>query len=807
VSSLFQDLTYAARSLRRRPAFTAVAVLTLALGIGGTAAVLSLTGALFSATLPIPQADRVVAVTEHRVEGGPGQVVQYPDYVAYRNGAASAFADLAAIGNRTLMVRTGEGAESLPGSFVSGNYFRMLEVAPALGRYLTPEDDRSGAAPVVVLGHRLWQSRFDGDPGVLGSTLHLNGRPATVVGVAGEGFRGSVMTASPEFWVPIAAREILAPELADVEGTRTHWLWMQGRLADGVDRRQAQAALTVVGRQLSQEREERSGVRAIGLTPAGSIPAGMRSEATTLSGILLVASMLVLLIASINVAGMLLARAITRRREMAIRLAIGAGASRLVRQLLTESALLFLLGGAAGVVLAYWLVDLLAVPLTTPGGPLPLPLANLDPAIDGGLLALSLLIAVGAGVLAGIAPAIQSGRSDLVVSLKGTPSESGRSRLRSALVVGQVATCFLLLMATGLLVRSLQEAARVDLGFEPTGVLTGSLDLARAGYDAQSGRAFYRDLAERLERSPGVMGVSFSDVHPLAGSEVTTVLEVTGGERVELWYNPVSRGYFETLGIPLRQGRVFGEADREGAPPVAVVNESFVHVHSGGASPIGRTIRMGGEEVEIVGVVADTRWSSLDEDPFPFAYRSLEQDFTPTVSLLVRFAGDATAAEAVVRRELHALDPDLPLLGVTTHDRTVREHMVPQRIAAYGAGAFGVIGLLLAVVGLYGLLAYTVGQRTREIGIRMALGARAGNVAHLVLRHGATLVAAGAGVGILASLWALPRLGGLLFGVTSTDPAAFMAVLLLLLAVGLLAAYLPARRAARVDPMIALRAE
>jgi len=806
VNSIFQDLRYAGRSLRRRPAFTAVAVLTLALGIGGTAAVLSLTGALFSATLPIPQADRVVAVTEHREEGGPGQVVQYPDYVAYRDGAASVFGALAAVGNRTFTARTGQGTESMPGAFVSGNYFRMLRVEPALGRYLTPEDDRGGAAPVVVLSHRFWQNRLDSDPGVVGRTLHLNGQPTTVVGVAGEGFRGSVMTASPELWVPIATREILAPELVEGDG-RTHWLWMQGRLADGVDRRQARAALTVVGRQLSQEREERSGVRAIGLTPAGSIPAAMRSEATTLSGILLIASMLVLLIASINVAGMLLARAITRRREMAIRLAIGAGASRLVRQLLTESALLFLLGGAAGVVLAYWLVGLLAAPLTTPGGPLPLPLANLDPAIDGGVLVLSLLVALGAGVLAGIAPAIQSGRSDLVVSLKGTPSESGRSRLRSALVVGQVAICFLLLMATGLLMRSLQEAARVDLGFEPAGVLTGTLDLARAGYDGQSGRAFYRDLADRLERSPGVMGVSFSDVHPLAGSEVTTVLEVAGGERVELWYNPVSRGYFETLGIPLRQGRVFGEADREEAPPVAVVNESFIRVHSGGASPIGRTIRMGGEEVEIVGVVGDTRWSSLDEDPFPFAYRPLEQDFTPAVSLLVRFAGEATAAEAVVQRELHALDPDLPLLGVTTHDRTVREHTVPQRIAAYGAGAFGVVGLLLAVVGLYGLLAYTVGQRTREIGIRMALGARAGNVAHLVLRHGATLMAAGAGAGILASLWVLPRLGGLLFGVTSTDPAAFMSVLLLLLAVGLLAAYLPARRAARVDPMIALRAD
>jgi len=804
---LLQDLRYAWRQLMTAPAFTVIAVLTLALGIGGTTAVLSVANALFFRALPVPDAGRVVTATEYREDGSPAQVVQHPDYLVYREATGGVFTELAAVGSRTFGMRTGEGAETVPGAFVSGNYFRMLRVQPALGRFLEEADDVAGAAAVAVLSHDLWQSRFAGDPAVLGRTVHLNAQPLTVVGVASEGFHGSLITSTPQLWVPIAAREVVAPELREVEGGRWHWLWMQGRLTDGVDRRQAEAALTVVVRQLSDEREEPSRAASVGLTAAGSVPAGMRGEARTLSGIMLVASALVLLLASVNVAGMLLARATGRRREMAIRRAIGAGSGRLVRQLVTESALLFLVGGAFGLVLAYGLVGVVAGLLTTPGGPLPL--ANLDPSMEGGVLALALIVSLVIGLLCGLAPALQAARGELGGSMKEASAGSGRSRsrLRSALVVGQVALCLLLLMATGVLIRSLQEAARVDLGFEYAGVLTARLNLGARGYDAESGAALYRRLGERLRSLPMVQGVSFSDVYPLGGMEVTTSLSVAGAEPVELMYNPVSHGYFGTLGIPLRRGRGFDEGDRAGAPPVAVVNESFAHRYFPGESPLGRPIRISDQEVEIVGVVGDTRWSSLEEEAFPFAYRPLEQDHASAVSLILRTSGDPMALATLVRRELQAIDPDLALQNVTTLAETVARLTLPQRIAARGAGVFGGVGLLLTLVGLYGLLAYTVSQRTREIGVRMALGAAAGNVVGMVLRQGALLVAVGAAAGLALSVWLLPLLGGLLFGVVPSDPAALLTVLLLLAGVTMAAAYLPARRAARVDPMVALRAE
>jgi predicted permease len=367
--------------------------------------------------------------------------------------------------------------------------------------------------------------------------------------------------------------------------------------------------------------------------------------------------------------------------------------------------------------------------------------------------------------------------------------------------------CLLLLLATGLLMRSLHEAGRVELGFEPTGVLTGRLNLQGGGYDDAAGAALMRELRERLSAIPEVRSVAFAYARPLGGIEMDTGLEVAGGEAEPLYFNDVGPGYFEALGISLLQGRALTENDGPTAPGVAVVNEAFARQHFGGESAVGRTVRIGGEETEIVGVVGDSRWASLDEQAAPFAYRPLARVSRGSVALMVRTAGDPAALEAVVRREIRSLDSDLPFQAVTTLEESVRGLTLSQRIAARGAGAFGLVGLLLAVVGLYGLLSYLVAQRTREIGLRMALGARTGSVIRLILRQGALLVAVGALLGVLASLWLLPALGELLFGVAPTDPLAVAVVLLLLLAVTLAASYLPARRAARVDPMTALRAE
>jgi predicted permease len=768
--------------------------------------VLSVTNALFFRSLPIPDAEQVMTMTVLREEGAPAQVISYPDYLAYRDGTEAAFSSFAALANWSFAVRGAEGAESVPGAFVSGNYFRMLQVEPALGRFLTPDDDRAGAPPAVVLGHQLWRERFGGDPAVVGSTVHLNAQPLTVVGVASERFRGSLLTSAPQLWVPIAARHFLAPTLVESEGTNINWLRPQGRLAAGVERGQAAAALTVVGRQISAERAPPQQVVGIGLAPAGRVPENMRGEATTLSGILLIASAMVLLIASINVAGMLLARATARRREIGIRLAIGAPTRRLVRQLLTESVLLFLVGGVVGVAFGYWLTGLLASLLTVQGGPLPL--QNLAVPMEGGVLALALLVSLVIGVVFGLAPALQAARTELVASLKDAGAAGrGPSALRSLLVVGQVSMCLLLLLATGLLMRSLYEAGRVELGFEPAGVLTGRLNLQGSGYDDVTGAAVMHELRERLSAIPEVQAAAFAYARPLGGMGMDTGLEVGGGESVPVSYNLVGPGYFETLGIPLLQGRALTETDGPTAPRVAVVNEAFTRQHFPGESVVGRTVRVAGEETEIVGVAGDSRWESLDEQAVPFVYTSLAQDPQASTALLLRTAGDPTSLEATVRREIRVLDSDLPFQGVTTLEESVRQLTLSQRIAAQGAGAFGLVGLLLAVVGLYGLLSYLVAQRTREIGLRMALGARSRNVIRLVLREGALLVSAGAVLGALASLWLLPALGDLLFGVAPTDPVAVVGVVLLLVAVTLAACLVPARRAARVDPMTALRAE
>jgi predicted permease len=807
MNMLIQDLRFSLRQFRRSPGFTATAVLTLALGIGGTTAVLSIANALYFRSLPIPEAERVVTVLENRPEGDPAGAFSYPDYLVYQEGAPEAFSELAVIGNSQMGLRTDAGAEPLAGALVSGNYFQMLGVQPALGRFLLPDEDAPGRAAVAVLSHETWRTRFGGDPGVLGRVVHINGHQLTVVGVAPRGFRGTQMTTSPEVWVPLASRDFLVPGLAEQEGRTIAWLSMHGRLAEGVERTRAVAMLSAVGQRLSPERSQSRQVSGVQLTPAGSIPLNVRGTASTMAGILVIASGLVLLIASTNVAGMMMARAMQRRREVAVRLALGAGSGRLVRQLLTESGLLFLIGGAVGVLVAYRLTDLAGAFLSTTGGPLPL--GNVDPTPDAAVLVVALLISLIAGVVFGLAPSLQATRVDLAASLKegSANAGTGRSPLRSFLVVGQVAMCVLILVGAGLFIRALHEAAQVDLGMEARGVLTGRMSLAPHGYDAERGLAFYQVLTERLAATPGVLTASVSQSHPLAGWETSWGMSIGGEDVGSVPINAVDGAYFATLGIPLVQGRSFDHRDRADAPGVAIVNESLARQYFPGMAAIGRTIEMPGGEREIVGIVGDSKWSSLEEEGVPFAYLPLEQAYPQSVSLLVRTSGDPSRLEGAIRREVGLLHPDLALQGVTTLSETVAQLTLPQRIAAWSAGAFGVVGLLLAVVGLYGVLAFAVTMRTREMGLRMALGASVASVIRLVLRQGVLLVTVGAAIGIGASLALTPLVGDLLLGVDTRDPLAFVTVVVLLFVVAMLASYLPARRATRVDPMVALRAE
>ncbi|HEX2189802.1 MAG TPA: ADOP family duplicated permease, partial [Longimicrobiaceae bacterium] len=628
----------------------------------------------------------------------------------------------------------------------------------------------------------------------------------TVVGVAPPGFSGTVVGMVPEVWVPHVAYARTAPEGA--LGSGGDRLLLFGRLAPGVARERARAALEVVARRTPAEgRAELVDLRLEALT---AVPAGLRLPAFGFLGMLLATAGLVLLIACTNVAGMLMARAAARRRETAVRLAIGAGRGRLVRQLVTESVLLFLVGGAAGLLLALWLTE--AAAAFQPA--LPMRFA-LDLGMDGRVLGFALLVTLATGVLFGLLPALQATRPDLVPALKdgGQARHAGRTRLRSGLVAAQIAMSLLLLVTAGLFVRTLQSALAVDPGFDADGVAVAQVSLTPHGYDEAGARELYGRLLDRLAAAPEVESAGLAQFAPMSGNVISTTVELPArpggaeGATTTVDLGIVDPGYFGALRIPLVAGRGFTAADREGATPAAVVNQTLAARFWPGQSPIGRQIRVNGVSREVVGVARDGKYERYGEEEVAYAYLPFAQVGGTEMTVHVRARGEPAAALAALRRELRALDPDVALGLPSGLAALIDLSLFPQRVAATLIGAFGLLGLLLAAVGLYGVLAYHVAQRTREIGVRMALGARAADVVRMVARQGLALVGAGIAAGLLLALAATRLLAGFLYGVGASDPATFAGVTLLLAAVALPAAYLPARRATRVDPMIALRSE
>jgi predicted permease len=807
VDVLRQDLRYALRTLLRAPGFTIVTALTIALGIAGTTSVLGLVNTVLFRPLPVPQPERLVSLSELRERGPGGPAFSYPEYVALRDGT-DVFTGLAAQGLATFGLG-GEGAvEPASGGMVSGNYFAVLGVRPALGRLLLPEDDQvGGATAVAVLSHELWRGRFGADPAVVGRTVRLNAQPVEVVGVAPAGFTGTVIGMAPDLWVPIAARAVLAPGMMDRPSGRFSWLQLTGRLAPGVTRAQAEERLGALAREIAAAQTSPRPVTGIALDRAGTAPAMMRGVAIGVLSLLLAAAGLVLLIASTNVAGMLLARSPARRREIAIRRAIGARTPRVLRQLLTESVLLGLLGGGIGIVLSVWVSSLLtawrpALPMS--GGRIALDLGP-DLPVLGAALALSLLT----GLLFGLAPALQTTRLALLPALQEAGRGSApRSRLRDGLVVLQIALSLLLLLGAGLFLRALQRAADVDPGFRAEGVTVASINLDPYGFDASTGREFHRQLVERLRTEPGVEAVGLSEILPLTGVELTwSVVPPGQTEKESFPINLVGPDHFAALGIPLLRGRDFGEQDREGTPPVAMVNEAFARRYFPGQDAVGQALQVGSDATQVIGVVGDVRYASLREEPRPMLFFPLAQHYSAAVTIQVRAAGGEATTAAAMQRAVGALNPAVVLTGAQPLSAAIGIAILPQRLAAAAAGLFGLVGLLLAAIGLYGVIAYAVGQRTREIGIRTALGASATDIVRLVLRHALALVGGGILLGLLAGVGATRLLAGFLFGVSPTDPLTMTGVVTLLLGVALLASFLPVRRATRVDPVIALRSE
>jgi predicted permease len=812
METLWQDIRFGFRILFKSPAFTLVAALSLALGIGANTAVFSIINASLLKPLPVEEPERLVSLFTTDV-GRPGNLpTSHLNYVDYRD-QNQVFSGLLAYTFAQVSLTRGETTEPVFGLVVSGDYFDVLGVKAASGRTFMPHEDKTpGAHPVVVLSHGLWQRSFGGDPNLVGKTISLNRHDFTVVGIVPEGFTGIDLGPGPDLWVPMMMHDQAQPGFDWYNTRRGLFLILVGRLKPGVSVSQAQASLKNFSGQLAQsypkDNEGRS-AKIVPLLQARIDPDGS-GQLLLASGVMMGVVALVLLIACANIANLLLARASARRKEIAMRLALGAGRARLIRQLLTESLVLSLVGGVVGFLVAFWAKDFLGAFDPVGGGPNAPPVATLNFRVLG----FTLLVSILSGVIFGLAPALQASKPDLVLTLKGeTPAPARRAfgfNLRKALVVIQVALSLVSLISAGLFVRSLRNAQAVNPGFITDNILLAGFNLGREGIARPQGVNFQRQLVERASSLPGAQSVTIASNRPFGGGFLRSVFlegQAPTERGVLVQVNNVGLRFFETLGIQLIKGRDFTERDGENAPQVVIVNETMARRFWPNQDAVGKRFKFFGEEFyrEVVGVARDTKYNNLTEANTPFIYRPLLQNYADAGTLHVRATGDAAQITAALRGVVKELAPNLPLLNVQTLGDRIDQSLDGQRSQTRLLAFFGLLALLLSSIGIYGVMAYSVAQRTREIGIRMAMGARSRNVLSLVVRQGMTLVMGGIALGLVGAFAATRLIGSLLFGVTAADPATFVVASLLLVGVAALAGYLPARRATKVDPLIALR--
>jgi putative ABC transport system permease protein len=804
MQSFWQDLRYGARMLLKNPGFTLIAVLTLALGIGANTAIFSVINGVLLSALPYPQPEQLAMVwCDNRRQGIPDDITSYPNFVDWRDRNKT-FQGMAGVTfDAYNLTGTGE-PEEIRAATVSINFFQLIGVNPMLGRVFTAEEEQPGRDKVVVLSHSLWQRRFGGDPGILNKTISLSDQPYVVVGIMPSGFKFPENT---EIWGP------LAPD----EGMRAarfgFFLPVVGRLKPGVTRAQAQADLDVIANQIEKQFPGMAGY-GVNVVPVLENTVG---PIRRMLMILFVAVLFVLLIACANVANLLLARATVRQREVALRAALGAGRWRIVRQLLTESMLLAVLGGALGALLAWWALRLLV---------------DLNPAniprletirLDGRVLWFNLALSLLTGVIFGLAPALQTSHLKLGDALK----EGGRAgagglraqRIRGVFIVAEMALTLALLVGAGLLVRSFWRLQNVDPGFKTDHLLTLRVTLWGSKYrQGAQAVSFYDRLQERLAAIPGVVAVSAtSDImlRKLANSANFTIEnkpQAPSELALELPFDRVQPNYFQTMGIQLLQGRAFTSQDSRESPRVAIVNETFVKRYFSNEDPIGRRFTFGAAGpnarwITIVGVVRDSKRQGVDQPVRIESWMPLAQMPSGSMDVVLRTTGDPLALSNATREAVWSLDRDLPIPKIQTMQQVLSERVAQRRLNMLLLGLFALVALILAVVGIYGVMNYVVTQRTNEIGIRMALGAQTRDVLRLIVRQGMTLVLVGVVIG-LAATFALTRLmTTLLFGVSATDPITFVAIAALLIGVALVACLIPARRATKVDPMVALRYE
>jgi len=830
----FMDIRYGLRTLARNPGFAAVAVLTLALGIGANAAIFSLMNALLLRTLPVNNPSQLVLFGEGKWGGImdelPNRSWQLFSFPFYRQvqGDSSAFSDVTAISSMSSAPHgtIGDSAETeeIYAHLVSGTFFSTLGVNPILGRTFGEDDDRiPGGSPVAVASYAWWKRRFGGAPSIIGEKMSIGSTVYTIIGVTPQEFFGTSVGESPDVWIPLSMEEVLPPGWKGLNDKMFQSLYIIARRRPELSIEQAQTNVNVLFKQAALEmagsqpaKKQLDGIQHafIKLTPAASGLSRLRAQFSQPLRALMAAVGLVLLIACANIANLLLARATNRQREIAVRMSMGAGRWRVIRQLLTESFTLAMLGAVLGVALASWASKLLLVMVS--GGPETIPV---DVGLDSRVLVFVVLVSLATPLLFGMAPAWRAARVELNSSLKqGRNIAAVNSPLARALVVGQVALSLVLLVGAGLFLRTLVNLTNVDMGFDKHNVLVFGIEPASVGYKEDSRLTrLYQEIERRVSAIPGVRAASFSffTFNQGAWSEDAWTPEESPeakGNR-EVVYNKVGRGFFSAMGLKLLSGRTFDQQDSENSPKVAVINETMARLFFPNESPLGRRFRMDGPDAKpendriVVGVARDAKYMALKERPWPAAYLPYSQEPGYLWNFEVRYSGDAGSTAPAVRQVIHDVDPRLPVTGAGTLAEQVDHSVVDQRLTAQLSSFFGLVAVFLACIGIYGLMSYAVVHRTNEIGIRVALGAQQGQVLRLIMRQGLVLAASGVAVGIALALIFTRLLRSLLFGVQPFDPVTFIGVAFLLTLIALAACYLPARRAMRVDPVVALRYE
>ena len=820
MTKILQDLRGGYRLMWKSPGFTAVAVLSLALGIGANSAIFSVVSAVLFRPLPVKDPKQLVSLYSgfgsQRTTFGP---FSYADYVDFAE-KTDVFSGLVAHFQDSMILGESDQAIPVQAAVVTGNYFSTLGVEAVRGRTFTAEEDKvKGANPVAVLSYGLWQKRFGGDPNVIGTSVKLKQQPFTIIGVAPGRFTGTDLGRAPDIWVPMSMYAQVGLSDTMMTMRENHWLAVIGRLKPGVTVEQAQARVNVLAQQLAQEypaewtikgKEQRTAT-VLSQTTAW-YPPEVQSSIVAVAALLMGIVGMVLLIACTNLANLMLARASARRKEISIRMAVGAKRGRLIQQLLTESVMLALVGGVLGMFIV-WVLGKLLVAFK----PAVASQITLDVGLDARVFIFMLVVSVFTGVLFGLAPALQATKVDLVPALKNDAAAPGRGYrrygLRNLLIVAQVSVSLVLLIGAGLFVRSLRNAESIDPGFEMDHLLTMKLDTTVVGLEATKAMAFYKNVMDQTRSLPGVRSVSMASSGPLEVISGLRPVFVEGysprpGEDMSYSYNIVTPDYFQTMGIPLIQGREFTEADKAKSEYVAIINETMARTFWPNESPIGKRISDQGQTGPfrvVVGVARESKYLTLGETPRPYYYMPLQQDFFPSARLHVQTMGDPQSMVNSVRNVIRNIDATVPISNVQTGGEHLGLALLVPRVGAMLLGPAGLVALLLGIIGLYGVMSYSVARRTQEIGIRMALGAQKRDVLMMVIKEGMGLVGVGLLLGLIVAFAITRILSSLLYGISATDPLTFIVVSLILTGVALVSIFIPARRALKVDPIIALK--